>query len=59
MATAIIREYGSENMAAKTRVTRLESEIEKCRVDANWPKALDLARQISSKSATLGIASLI
>ncbi len=42
------------SMAAKTKVTRLESEIEKCRAEANWAKALDLGRQMSTKSQTLG-----
>ena len=41
-------------MAAKTKVARLESEIEKCRSEGNWAKALDLTRQVSSKSQTLG-----
>ena len=41
-------------MAAKTKVARLESEIEKCRSESNWSKAVDLARQVSSKSSALG-----
>ena len=45
-------------MAAKTRMHRLESEIEKSRADANWPKVLDLARQISSKSSSLGMSKI-
>ena len=43
------------NMAAKMRLARLESEIDKCRTECNWSKALDLARQISAKSPALGI----
>ena len=43
-------------MAAKSRVARLESEIDKYRGDGNWAKVLDLARQLSTKSSHLGKA---
>ena len=47
-------------MAAKTKAARLESEIEKCRADSNWSKAVDLARQVSTKSSqTLGIIASV
>ncbi|KAJ8309190.1 hypothetical protein KUTeg_014064 [Tegillarca granosa] len=42
-------------MSAKPKYFRLESEIEKYRVDANWSKALDVARQLASKSQGLGM----
>ena len=42
------------NMATKMKTHRLEIEIDKCRSEENWAKALDLARQISSKSPHLG-----
>ena len=41
-------------MASKT-VMRLESELDKCRSDANWAKVLDVAKQISSKGSQLGM----
>ena len=37
------------------KVARLESELEKCRLEGNWAKAVDLARQLSTgKSTGLG-----
>ena len=36
------------------KVARLESEIEKCRSECNWSKAVDLARQMSTKSQKQG-----
>ncbi len=44
----------SNKMAAKSRVARLESEIEKYRADSNWSKVLDLSRQVPNKSSQLG-----
>ena len=42
-------------MAAKNKQTaRLESEIEKCRSDANWSRAVEIAKQITSKTPGLG-----
>ncbi|GFR67492.1 tetratricopeptide repeat protein 7B [Elysia marginata] len=37
-------------MASKTKTHRLEAEIDKCRVDCNWKKAVELAKQWASKS---------
>ncbi|XP_064601863.1 tetratricopeptide repeat protein 7B-like isoform X2 [Liolophura sinensis] len=37
-------------MATKTKLTRLESELEKSRAEENWKKAEELARQLSVKS---------
>ncbi|XP_060597572.1 tetratricopeptide repeat protein 7B-like [Ruditapes philippinarum] len=40
-------------MAAKTKSSRLQSEIEKCRVEGLWTKALELIKQFSSKNTAL------
>ncbi|KAL4237894.1 Tetratricopeptide repeat protein 7B [Mactra antiquata] len=40
-------------MAAKTKTNRLQSEIEKCRVEGLWSKAHELIKQFSSKSTGL------
>jgi len=46
-------------MAAKgSRPGRLETEIEKYRGDGNWPRVLDLSRQLSAKTPHLGICYL-
>ncbi|ESO87594.1 hypothetical protein LOTGIDRAFT_127587 [Lottia gigantea] len=37
-------------MASKLKPARLESEIERCRVEANWKRALELAQQLGQKS---------
>ncbi|WAR19401.1 TTC7B-like protein [Mya arenaria] len=37
-------------MAAMAKPSRLQSEIEKCRVEGLWSKALELVKQLSSKS---------
>ncbi|XP_013381532.1 tetratricopeptide repeat protein 7B isoform X2 [Lingula anatina] len=37
-------------MAAKTKVARLESELERARGEANWSKAFELATQLSNRS---------
>ena len=42
-------------MATKAKVARLEHEIEKSRSESNWSKAVDLARQMSTKSQKQGI----
>ena len=39
---------------AKAKVARLEVDIEKCRSESNWSKAVDLARQMSTKSQKQG-----
>ena len=41
-------------MASKVKITRLESEIEKHRVDANWKKAVEISKQLGQKSPDLG-----
>lgn len=41
-------------MATKTKLTRLESELEKSRAEENWKKAEELARQLSVKSTGQG-----
>lgn len=41
-------------MASKTKPSRIQSEIEKCRVEGHWGKALELVSQLSSKSTSLG-----
>jgi hypothetical protein len=38
----------------KSKLTRLETEIDKCRADSNWSKAVSLAKQITAKSSGLG-----
>ncbi|CAH1793148.1 unnamed protein product, partial [Owenia fusiformis] len=40
-------------MAAKTKVHRLESEIEKSRSEAKWGKCIELAAQVTSKQPSL------
>lgn len=40
-------------MATKTKPSRLQSEIEKCRIEGLWTKALELVKQFSSKSPGL------
>ncbi|XP_041353542.1 tetratricopeptide repeat protein 7B-like isoform X2 [Gigantopelta aegis] len=42
-------------MASKLKITRLESEIEKHRVDANWKRAVELAKQLVQKSPDLAV----
>ena len=41
-------------MASKVKVSRLESEIEKCRVEGEWNKVSELVKQLSSKNPGLG-----
>ncbi|XP_022328664.2 tetratricopeptide repeat protein 7B-like [Crassostrea virginica] len=36
-------------MAAKVKFNRLESEIEKCRAERSWLKALEVAKQLANK----------
>ncbi|XP_005109408.1 tetratricopeptide repeat protein 7B isoform X2 [Aplysia californica] len=40
-------------MASKVKVTRLESEIDRCRVECNWKKSVELAKQLTVKSTDL------
>ncbi|XP_055879022.1 tetratricopeptide repeat protein 7B-like isoform X1 [Biomphalaria glabrata] len=40
-------------MASKTKTYRLESEIDKCRVECNWKKAVELAKQGALKSTDI------
>lgn len=41
-------------MAAKVKLNRLESEIEKCRAERSWLKALEIAKQLAIKQQHLG-----
>lgn len=41
-------------MAAKVKLKRLESEIEKCRAERSWLKALEIAKQLAIKQQHLG-----
>lgn len=41
-------------MAAKVKFNRLESEIEKCRAERSWLKALEIAKQLAIKQQHLG-----
>ena len=42
-------------MASKVKLTRLESEIDRCRVECNWKKSVELATQLTvNKSTDLG-----
>ena len=41
-------------MASKVKMSRLESEIEKCRVEGEWNKVSELVKQLSSKNPGLG-----
>ena len=41
-------------MAAKSKLVRLEFDIEKYRSEGNWGKVLDTVRQISSRSVGVG-----
>ena len=45
-------------MAAKGRPLRLELDIEKYRGDGNWPRVLDLSKQLSSKASNVGKLNL-
>ena len=48
----------SKMTATKTKYLRLESEIDKCRAEGNWIKAIDHARQLGSKNGSLGTCIL-
>ena len=41
-------------MASRGKVSRLESEIEKCRLEGEWAKVAELVKQLSSKNPGLG-----
>lgn len=43
-------------MASRAKYNRVESEIDKHRVECNWKKSVELAKQWSAKSPELGIA---
>lgn len=45
-------------MAAKVKPSRLESEIEKCRAECSWQRALEFVRQLVHKSPGFGKSSL-
>jgi len=46
-------------MAAKGgRPGRVETDIEKSRGDGNWPRVLDLSKQLSAKTPHLGNAHI-
>ena len=42
-------------MATKNKSARLESEIEKGRVEGNWDKVVELLKQITNKTPGLGM----
>ena len=46
-------------MAARGKISRLESEIEKCRVEGDWYKVSELVKQLSTKSPGLGIVEAL
>ena len=43
-------------MASKVKMSRLESEIEKCRVEGEWNKVSEIVKQLSSKNPGIGKA---
>lgn len=49
-----INRWQCNNMAAKVKFNRLESEIEKCRAERSWLKALEVAKQLANKYQHLG-----
>ena len=46
-------------MATKTKLSRIELDVEKYRAAGNWAKLLDLSKQITSKGSDQGIQRLI
>jgi len=58
--TGSIRDYEPvSDMATKTKLNRIELEVEKYRAAGNWAKLLDLSKQITSKGSDQGIERLI
>lgn len=49
-----INRWHCYKMAAKVKFNRLESEIEKCRAERSWLKALEIAKQLAIKQQHLG-----
>lgn len=49
-----INRWHCYKMAAKVKLNRLESEIEKCRAERSWLKALEIAKQLAIKQQHLG-----
>ncbi|RUS75974.1 hypothetical protein EGW08_016256 [Elysia chlorotica] len=45
-------------MASKTKIHRFEVEIDKCRVDCNWKRAVELAKQSAPKSTDISTTVL-